>query len=148
MQNFTIKAQEAIQDAHNLATEYEQQQVDGPHLMLTLVNQEEGVTLAILKKIGTDVERLKAKISGLIKKLPRVRTGAPGGLAEIYITPGLQRTILQAAKIAKNLTDEYVSTEHLFLALLQVPSSTQDSLKEEGLSYDKVLKVLADVRGS
>ncbi len=148
MQNFTIKAQEAIQDAHNLATEYEQQQVDGPHLMLTLVNQEEGVTLAILKKIGTDVERLKAKISGLIKKLPRVRTGAPGGLAEIYITPGLQRTILQAAKIAKNLTDEYVSTEHLFLALLQVPSSTQDSLKEEGLSYDKVLKVLADIRGS
>ena len=78
----------------------------------------------------------------------QVKIGQGGGLAEVYITPLLQRTILYATKEARRLKDEYVSTEHLFLALLSIPSPIKNLLKEYDLDADKVLKVLADVRGS
>jgi ATP-dependent Clp protease ATP-binding subunit ClpB len=146
MNNFTVKAQEALQEAHNIALERNQQQVDTPHLMLALLQQEEGVVLAILKKIEADVEKLKERMNTLLTYLPQVRV--IGGPTEVYITPLLQRTLLQAAREAKRLKDEYVSTEHLFLSLLSVDSIVKETLnKDFNLNYDKVLKVLADVRG-
>ncbi|MBL7141801.1 ATP-dependent chaperone ClpB [Patescibacteria group bacterium] len=147
MNNFTIKAQEALQEAHTLAMENDQQQVDTPHLMLSLLSQEQGVVLAILEKLEVKTDKLKTKIISLVKSLPQVKVGT-GGLAEVYITPLLQRTILYATKEARKLKDEYVSTEHLFLALLSIPSPIKNILKEFGLGTDKILKVLAEVRGS
>ncbi|MDD2646934.1 MAG: Clp protease N-terminal domain-containing protein, partial [Patescibacteria group bacterium] len=73
MNNFTIKAQEALQDAHNIAMEYDQQQVDTPHLMLALIRQDEGVVLAIFKKLGVDVERFKQELEKIIEYLPNVK---------------------------------------------------------------------------
>jgi len=148
MNNFTIKAQEALQSAHNLAMENDQQQVDTPHLMLSLINQEEGVVLALLKKLETDVDKLREELIQLIKKMPQIKMEKGGGLAEVYITPLLQKTILHATKEARKLKDEYVSTEHLFLALLIIPSLVKDVLKKFNLEQERVLKVLADVRGS
>jgi len=147
MNNFTIKAQEALQSAHNFALENNQQQVDGPHLVLALIEQEEGVISAILEKMEIDIEQLKTKTLDLIKHSPQIRLGERSQLAEIYISPLLQKTVLQATKEAKQLKDEYVSTEHLFLALLSVPSPIKNLLKEFGIDYDKILKVLAEVRG-
>jgi len=149
MNNFTIKAQEALQNAHNLAMENDQQQVDTPHLMLALVNQEEGVVLALLKKLEINIENLENRLQKLIKGLPQIKIGPNQGLVEVYITPLLQKAILYANKEAKKLNDEYVSTEHLFLALLSVPSPLKDLLnKEFQINDEKVLKVLADVRGN
>ena len=148
MNNFTIKAQEALQNAHNLAMENDQQQVDTPHLMLSLINQEEGVVLALLKKLEVDVDKLRDSLVGLIGKLPQAKLGPGSSLAEVYITPLLQKTILYATKEAKKLKDEYVSTEHLFLALLVIPSLVKEVLKKFHLEPESVLKVLADVRGS
>ncbi len=148
MNNFTIKAQEAIQAAHNIAMENSQQQVDNPHLILALISQEEGVVLALLKKLEVNVDKLETKIISLIKRLPQIKIGGEGQLAEIFITPLLQRTIIQATKEAHQLKDEYVSTEHLFLALLYLASPIKNLLKEFGLDYDKILKILAEVRGS
>jgi len=146
MTNFTIKAQEAIQEAHNIAIEREQQQVDTPHLMLALINQEGGVVSAILKKLEVDIKKLKEKLNRFLDYLPKARIG--GGVAEVYITPLLQKAILQATREALRLKDEYVSTEHLLLGLLQIHSIVQDTLKEFGVNYEKVLKVLKDVRGT
>ncbi len=148
MNNFTLKAQEALQNAHNLAMENDQQQVDTPHLLLALIEQEEGVVLALLKKLEINIEQLRGKLIKNIGSLPQVRNLSAGGLAEVYITPLLQRTILQATKEAIRLKDEYVSTEHLFLAILTVNSSVKNLLKEFNLDYEQVLKVLAEVRGN
>lgn len=146
MNNFTVKAQEALQEAHSIALERNQQQVDTPHLMLALLQQEEGVVLAILKKIEIDVDKMKERMNTLLTYMPQVKV--IGGPAEIYISPLLQRTLLQAAREAKRLKDEYVSTEHLFLGLLSVNSLIKETLnKDFNLDYDKVLKVLAEVRG-
>jgi len=147
MNNFTIKAQEALQQAHILAMEHEQQQVDTPHLFLSLLDQEEGVVLAILKKLEIPIDQIKKRVIDLIERLPKTVVG-PGGLAEIYITPLLQKTVMQASREAQRLKDEYVSTEHLLLALLQVPSIIRDLLREFRVDYDRVLKVLVDVRGT
>jgi len=148
MNNFTLKAQEALQNAHNLAMENDQQQVDTPHLLFALIEQEEGVILALLKKLEINVEQLKENLIKTIKALPQIKIGSGGELAEVYITPLLQRTILHATKEARRLQDEYVSTEHLFLALLTIPSIIKDVLKKINLDYDRVLKVLVEVRGS
>lgn len=147
MNNFTIKAQEAIQEAHNIAMEHDQQQVDTPHLMLALIQQEEGVVLAIFKKLEIDIEKFIKELKKMIEYLPKIKIGG-GSLAEVYITPLLQKSILQATRETARLKDEYVSTEHLLLGLLQVPSVVKDLAKKFNIDYDKILKVLADVRGS
>ncbi len=146
MDNFTLKAQEAIQLAHTLAMEHEQQQVDTPHLFLALLSQEEGVVVAVLKKMGLPIEKLRARTESAIALLPRVI--GLGGLAEIYISPVLKKVLFQATKEANRLKDEYVSTEHLLLALASVPSIIKDLLAEFGANYDSILKTLADVRGT
>lgn len=77
MNNFTIKAQEAIQEAHNIAMEQDQQQVDTPHLMLALVQQEEGVVLAIFKKLEIDIEKFSKELEKAIEYMPKVKIGPP-----------------------------------------------------------------------
>jgi len=146
--NFTLKAQEALQDAHNLAMERDQQQVDTPHLMLALVQQDEGVVLAIFKKLEIDIDRFRQELEKIIEYLPKIKIGGPANLAEVYITPLLQRSLFQATKEAARLKDEYVSTEHLLLGLLQVNSVIKELAKRFNVDYDAVLKVLVSVRGS
>ncbi len=148
MNNFTLKAQEALQDAHNIAMEYDQQQVDTAHLMLALARQEDGVALAIFKKLEVDVEKFKQELEKLIEYMPKVKISGPASLAEVYITPLLQRSLFQATKEAARLKDEYVSTEHLLLGLLQVNSVVKELAKRFGIDFDAVLKVLVNVRGS
>jgi ATP-dependent Clp protease ATP-binding subunit ClpB len=146
--NFTLKAQEALQDAHNIAMEYEQQQVDTPHLMLALVRQDEGVVLAILKKMEVDVDKLRQELEKIIEYLPKLKMNGPASLLEVYVTPLLQRSLFQATKEAARLKDEYVSTEHLLLGLLQINSVIKELAKRFNVDYDAVLKVLVSVRGS
>jgi len=149
MNNFTIKAQEALQNAHNLAMDNGQQQVDTPHLMISLISQEEGVVLALLKKMEVNIDKLETELMKLIENIPIARIETKDGLAEVYITPLLQKTILYATKEARKLNDEYVSTEHLLLAILTVSSSTKELLEKKfQINDEKILKVLADVRGS
>ncbi|MDA2936549.1 ATP-dependent chaperone ClpB, partial [Patescibacteria group bacterium AH-259-L05] len=144
----TIKAQESIQTAHTIAMENDQQHVDIAHLILALILQEEGVVLAVLKKLEIDIDKLENRINSVIGRLPRVKTQEGSGLAELYITPQLQRTILYATKEARKLKDEYVSTEHLLLSLLAISSPIKDILNEFKITYDEILKVLTEVRGS
>ncbi len=148
MNNFTIKAQEALQNAQNIAIENNQQQVDSAHLAFSLLIQEEGIIPTILQKLEADFDKIKNKISKIIEYIPQTQLPGSVGLAEMFITPLLQKTLFQATKEAQQFKDEYVSTEHLFLAILIVPSIIKDVFKEFNVDHDKVLKVLVTIRGN
>jgi ATP-dependent Clp protease ATP-binding subunit ClpB len=147
MNKFTFKAQEAIQAAHNIAMHYNQQQVDILHLALALLKQEEGVVLAVLKKMETNLERIEKNIVKNIENLPKIKAeDIENGLAELYVTQLFQKAIIRANKEARHLKNEYVGTEHLFLALLSIPSPLKDIFSEEKINYENVIQVLENVR--
>ena len=145
-QNFTTKSMEAIQNAGSVAQEYGQQQIDALHLMLALVTQSEGIVLPILKKMEVDDEKLKDKVVEEIEKLPKV--SGPESMGQVMITQEMKAVLDQSQKEASKLKDEYISTEHLLLAMLEVKSNVRALLELFKITYDKVLKVLKEVRGT
>ncbi len=148
-QNFTIKAQEAMKQAQEIASEKKQQQVDALHLLAALLSQEESTVNIILEKLGVKLRILRDRVDQELDKLPRVSIVAP--LGQIYITQDFAKILERAKTEAKNLTDEYISVEHLLLSLIDSPTKAKEVLEEfsEGgkLSYEAVLKILADLRG-
>ncbi|HOK00729.1 MAG TPA: AAA family ATPase [Candidatus Pacearchaeota archaeon] len=159
--NFTNKAQEAILMAQSIAQEKGQQQVDALHLLLSLLNQEESVVLTLLSKLGIDVENLKKKAEENIDKIstmiPQQRV-----FGQLYLTQDLAKVLERAKEEAMKMGDEFISVEHLFLALLDTDTKAKEVLDKarflhtEGgpatlevgkLDYDTVLKHLAQIRG-
>ena len=143
---FTIKAQEALKKAHDLALERSHQQIDVLHLVTGLVLQEEGTVDAILEKLETDISGFADKLLETLDSLPRgAMIASP--LGQVYLTQDLAKTIEQAHREAALLKDEFISTEHLFLALLEVPSRAKELLTRQGLNKELVLRALAELRG-
>ena len=145
-QQFTVKAQEVLKKAHDLAMERSHQQIDVLNLLSALLLQEEGTVEAILEKLGTDISAFIDKLLNLLDSLPRGAMVATP-LGQVYLTQDLAKTIEQAHREAAQLKDEFISTEHLFLALLEIPSRAKDALEKEGLNKEAVLRVLAEFRG-
>ncbi len=140
---FTIKSQEAVQNAQEIATSYGNQTIEPEHLLAALVQDAQGIVTPILQKLGANDNYIKIKINEVIEKLPKVSN------AQMYASNTLQKVFEQAQKEAENLKDEYVSTEHLLLALLdQKNNAGVKLLVDQGVSKDGVLKALKDVRGS
>ena len=146
LDKFTTKAQEALQNAHSLANDRGQQQVDILHLLKALIIQEESLVLAILEKLGANMRKLEKEIEEALNNLPRI-TIAAGGIMQAYLTQDLGRVLEQAFKEAEKLKDEFVSTEHFLLAVLVASTKAKEVLENNGLKYDEVLKILADLRG-
>jgi len=146
LDKFTTKAQEALQDAHGIASEKGQQQVDILHLLRALIIQEESLVLAILEKLEVSIEKLEKEIDLALTRLPHLVISA-GGLLQAYLTQDLGKVLEQSFREADKMKDEYVSTEHFLLAMLSTSSKAKEVLENNGLNYDKVLKVLADLRG-
>ena len=142
---FTAKSQEALRKAQEIALTENQQQMDIFHLLGALVSQEDSIVPVILQKLEVDVEKIKNKIGEEIKKYPRSGGGAMG---QIYVTQLLAQILDQAEKEMKNMKDDFISTEHLFLAFLAVPIKTKELLENYNINYDSVLKILSQVRGS
>jgi ATP-dependent Clp protease ATP-binding subunit ClpB len=148
---FTLNAQNALQAAQSLASEYGQQQVDNEHLMLALLRQEENVVPAVLKKIGLDLASIDRALGKDVAGLPKVEGGG-----QLYVSPRLAKTLDAAHKEADKMKDEYVSTEHLLLALLDAPGAAghpedwgvKRLVKQHHLNRDKVLSALSEVRGN
>jgi ATP-dependent Clp protease ATP-binding subunit ClpB len=140
---FTIKAQEALQDAQNLALEYNHQEVKPEHLLLTLVNQKDSIIPKILSRIGVQPAAIISEIGKYLKSLPSVQGG------ELYMSKELSLILQNSFKETKPFKDEFVSTEHLFLAILK-DSKTKgsDILKTAGVKEEIFLKALMEVRGS
>ncbi|MBR2208417.1 MAG: ATP-dependent chaperone ClpB [Synergistaceae bacterium] len=143
MNKLTRKSQEALASAQATASEYNHQQVDAEHLLFALVSDGEGLITQLLKRMDINIEILKKYVEDELAKIPRV-TGSGVEQGKIYITNRLENVFTKASEFAKNLKDEYISVEHLFMALIGVSKT----LKEFGITEEKFLKVLTEVRGS
>ncbi|HEX7627633.1 MAG TPA: ATP-dependent chaperone ClpB [Candidatus Methanoperedens sp.] len=143
---FTIKAQEAFQDAQTIALDKNQQQLEVEHLLLALINQKEGLTLQLLQKLGANTAGIISRLEDEINKLPRVE-GA--GAGQVYMSTRLNNVAEAAFSEMKNLRDEYLSTEHLLLAIADEKNGISARiLKENGVSKNALMKSLKEVRGS
>src|SRR4029434_7208004 len=144
LDKFTVKAQEAIFEAQNLAGQYGNQQIEPEHLFQALLDQPEGLTKPILQKLGADPAAIRADLVAEIQKLPKV-SGATGD----FLSPAFKRVLDLAQVEASKLKDEYTSTEHLLLALAEVKESRASRLlRDRKITRDALLKALVDIRGA
>lgn len=147
-QNFTHKSQEVIQRAFEIARENGQSYIQPEHLLLALITQEGGVVSSIIKKLQANELTLRASIQSAIEKLPKTQSTFTAAVGQIMFSPEAGELMAAAEQETKKLHDDYISTEHLFLAFLDVHTSLFNLLESYGVSYDAVLKVLATIRGA
>ncbi|MFZ5364454.1 MAG: ATP-dependent chaperone ClpB [Patescibacteria group bacterium] len=147
-QNFTTKSQEALQVAQGLVFEYNHQYLDPLHIVMALLEQEGGIVTSLLQKLGVSAPELKQLISAEFQKLPKYTGRRQGGMAQMNVGQEMVHVFYAVEKEAKKMKDEYISTEHLLLGILSVKSRASEILYSSGLDYEKVLKVLAEVRGT
>ena len=142
---FTVKAQEAVQRASQLASEHGNPELQPMHLLAALLEDKEGIVPPVLEKIGIGPQAVLSEIYGEIEKLPKVS----GEASQATLSNATNKLLEQAFKEASNFKDEYVSTEHLLLAITHLKQDTaQRILAQHGATYDAILKALTVVRGS
>ncbi|HSF02742.1 MAG TPA: ATP-dependent Clp protease ATP-binding subunit, partial [Solirubrobacterales bacterium] len=143
LDKLTIKSQEALSEAQSLASTRGHAAIEAAHLLAALLTQPEGSTLPVLQKLGVSPNSVQAAVEALLSRHPKVQGGAQPRLSD-----GLTRVLDAAFKEAEALKDEYVSTEHLLLALAaDAKDPAGRVLREAGASRDALLKALASVRG-
>ncbi len=142
---FTIKAQEAVQAALELAQNANHQAVEPAHILKALLSDSENVTIQILKKIGVNVSSLLDQLEKKIKSFPVVKGASVSGQ---YLSNNTKALFDKAQSEATDLGDEYISSEHILLGLLETSSESSSLLKGQGVKKDQVLQILKDVRGS
>ncbi|MCL6472453.1 MAG: ATP-dependent chaperone ClpB [Firmicutes bacterium] len=144
LDKFTIKSQEALGEAQRIAEGLGHQQVEPEHLALALIGQKDGVVIPILQKLAVEPNAVKAQIETELARRPKVS----GTAAASYIAAELKKVLDDAFVEAEKLKDEYVSTEHLLIALVGNENGVARVLKSFGATKEAILKVLVDVRGS
>ncbi|NBB77585.1 MAG: ATP-dependent chaperone ClpB [Bacteroidetes bacterium] len=142
---FTIKAREAVQAALDIAQNNNHQAVEPAHLLKALISDSENVTVNILKKFGVSLANLNERIDSEIKKFPVVKGASVSGQ---YLSNTTKSLFDKAQQEADKLGDEYMSSEHLLLAMIQVSSEASTILKDLGVQKKQVLNILKEVRGS
>jgi len=144
---FTVKAQEAVQRANDLASEHGNPEMLPLHLLAALIEDKEGIVPPVLEKVGVGAQAVLSEVYREIGKLPKV--SGSGGANQAQMSNALNQLLERAFKEAANFKDEYVSTEHLLLAATeQKKDAAQQILARHGATYDAVLKALTSVRGS
>jgi ATP-dependent Clp protease ATP-binding subunit ClpB len=143
---FTMKSQEAVQEAQSLAMNLHHQELQPEHLLKGMLEQAEGVIAPVLQKLGVGREKLAAEMDTLLERLPKV---SGGGSGQLYASPSFQRLLDRAFKVAAEMQDEYVSQEHLVLALLDdKDTAAAKVLIKHGVNRESFLQALVAVRGS
>ena len=143
---FTIKAQEAIGEAQQIASNYNHQEIKGEHLLLSLISQKEGVVPSILQKLEVNPEEVKADLENMLAKIPQIYGGAGG---QQYMGNELNEVFNIALQEADKVKDEFISTEHLLLALVESEGTkVKKFLIEKGINKDKIYQALVNIRGS
>jgi ATP-dependent Clp protease ATP-binding subunit ClpB len=143
---FTEKLQEALGRAQNAALTSHHQAVDVEHLLAALLEDDEGLASSILALSGVDRAALKLKVDSELAKIPRV-TGGGADSGQVYATQRLGRVLARAEQEAGKLKDEYVSVEHVLIAMLDEPGAAGKILREAGVTHDKLMGVLKKIRG-
>lgn len=141
---YTIKAREAVQDATSIAQRNDNSQVENQHILYELVTQEGGVIPPLLERIGISPDEIASEAEDSISRLPRVT----GDSAQLTFSPAAAKVLAFAEKEASDLKDEYVSTEHIFLAMLQGRDEAASILKDAGINRNLVLSALKEIRGN
>ncbi len=140
----TVKAQEIIQDAETLSHKYNHSSIDPEHMLLALVSQQDGIIPPLLDKLGVNREMLKSDIEKALKAKPSVY----GDTAQIHMSAEVSRILNKAEIEAGNLKDEYISTEHIFTAIIESHTDAANLLRKAGVDRDNVLKTLVSIRGN
>jgi ATP-dependent Clp protease ATP-binding subunit ClpB len=141
---FTIKSQEVIQGTQAMATQQNNQQIEPEHLLAVMLGDSEGIARAMLHKLGVSPEAVAREITLAVEKLPKV-----SGAAEVYFSPRTRQVLDAAFTEAANMKDEYVSVEHVLLAVAdEKEGASARVLQRYGITRDAILKVLMEIRGS
>src|SRR3989344_4693581 len=146
MQKFTTKSQEALQAAQNLVFDNNHLVLEPGHLLIALLDQKNGVVPTVLNKLEIKIELLKKTLLEILTGLPK--SSSAENTIDMRVSPIMARILHQSEKEAENLKDDFISTEHLLLALIFVQSNVAILLQRIGVSYDAILKVLVDIRGN
>src|SRR3989440_2420791 len=141
LDKFTVKAQESVARSQELAQQRDHSEISPLHLLASLLAEEEGVVKPVLQKLGADPARIAQIVAGELERLPKA-TGTQLGLSR-----ETQEVFTQAQKEADRLKDEYVSTEHLLVALAEVKSAAREILSINGVKHAAILAALKDIRG-
>ena len=143
MQKFTQKSLEAIQNAQSDAIEYGNPMLDQQHLLLALLQQEDGLIPQLLQKMEVNVNGLTQAVENEVKRMPRVSGG------QTRVAVDVEKTLTAAEKLAENMTDEYVSVEHIFMAMVNAPNSAlKEIFRQYNVTKEDFMKMLATVRGN
>jgi ATP-dependent Clp protease ATP-binding subunit ClpB len=140
--NFTIKAQEAVQQASEIAKGNQQQAIDTAHLLKGLLTVDENVVSYVLKKLNVNLNIINQHLDSAISKLPKVSGG------DIYLSSGVNTALQKAQTYLKEFKDEFVAVEHILLGILAANDSTSKLLKEQGVNEKDLKKAIAELRGN
>lgn len=147
LNRFTEKAQQALSAAQTKAVRYSHQQVDVEHLLAALLEQEQGLATSILNKAEVQVDGLRQRVEQELERMPKV-SGPSGAPDQIYVTGRLNRLLTQAEDEAQKLKDDYLSVEHLLLALTEDTGTTGRILKDFAVTRERFMRALQEVRGN
>ncbi len=142
-EKFTIKSQELLSGAKKIASENGHQSIEDVHLASAMLDTKDGVIVPILQKLEVNIDDTRKKIEDLINKQPKVT----GGAAQIYMGAELTNILNNAFSEAEKIKDQYVSTEHILIAMAQSSGTVGKMLKDAGITRDKIYKILVDIRG-
>ena len=146
-QKFTQKSLEAIQDAQSLYNEYGNAEMGQEHLLLALLRQDGGLISQLMTKMGIDASAMQQQVQQSVERLPRISGGRDA--SRMYVTGDLQKTLNQAEQNAEQMKDDFVSVEHLFLALIDTAAgAVRDLFRSYGMDRNKFLQALSTVRGN
>ena len=141
----TLKSQQALQTAQQLAENNGQQEILSVHLLKALLQEQDGVIIPVLQKIGAKPEQIKESTETILTKLPKV---SGSGFGQVYLSTSLKKTFENAFKIAGSMQDDFVSQEHIFIALIEENSDISAMLKTHGITKDAFLQALVSIRGN
>ena len=142
----TLKAQEALQEAKSVAEKKHHQQIEVEHLLLALLAQKDGIVIPILQKLGANPDLIHSQLENELNRVPQV-TGR--GAGQVYLSSRANEILNMAWKEAEALTDEYLSTEHLLIAIAdEKQGASYQILQRNGVTKDAIFRVLQEIRGS
>lgn len=145
LDKLTLKSQEALQEAQGIAEKKGNQQLEVEHMLYALLQDEDGIAVQILKRVGADMASIKADLNKELEKLPKVSGATP--LGQIYIAPRLKTVLEKAFEEATRLKDEYISVEHILLSIPEAHGAAAEILKRYGVTADKLLSAMTEIRG-
>jgi ATP-dependent Clp protease ATP-binding subunit ClpB len=145
-QRFTIKAQEALHNAQELAAQQSHGELKALHLLHALIDDQSSLVQPVIMRSGVNLDKLHEEIENQIERIPKLVAGS--NVSQLYLSQELMKILDQAAKVAAQQKDEFISCEHLLLALLDIPSPAQSLLQQFGVRRETAFRVLAQLRGS